>query len=201
MRIVGRIACIAGRVRTAWITTLSAFTISMLVIASVAVPNDKAFADDSGGDGGTARYHSKVWLKCIDNVVTEGDDFRLEVRKAGYDDPFDATIKVFWFTDPLTADESDYHELDGEGQASNRHQSLTRKMGRNFHTKDDEYSESEETFKVRMENAASSNNNGECTVAILDDDPVGIVNVEASRGFGYAVAGDVITSEHTSHGP
>ena len=43
------------------------------------------------------------------------------------------TMRVFWYTESITADESDYEHLHAERQSSNRSQSESGVMGRNFH--------------------------------------------------------------------
>lgn len=145
----------------------------VLIMATVAVSAGRYETVHAG-------YEPDVWLKCIDTEVSEGDDFRLEVRRKGISTLFSDTMKVYWYTDPITADESDYEVLDREGQASNGYQSRTGKMGRTFHTKDDVYSEIDETFKVRFENANKYDyaDDDECIITIKDDEYPGIYDLE-----------------------
>ena len=120
---------------------------------------------------------NEPWLyaDCIDKQVEEGDDFRLLVRTK-YDSG--KTMRVFWYTIADTADESDYEHLYAERQASNRHQSEQGKMGRDFHTLEDIYPESDETFKVWFNNSVDHGTDGECYITIKDDDGVGIFDLE-----------------------
>ena len=151
------------------------------------------------------------WLKinCLESVVEEGDDFRLLVMKKFESEWPHETMKVWWYTYPITADATDYEHLHQERQASNGYQSKHGRMGRDFHTLEDNYPEIDETFTVKFLNAVSKGHDGECTITITDDDGVGIHHLEiisvphelpASDGqeprVGYA-AGDVI--EITAH--
>ena len=61
--------------------------------------------------------------------MEEGDDFRLVVRKKYKSHAPHETIRVFWYTEAITADEADYEHMDGVRQASNEYQSRTGKMG------------------------------------------------------------------------
>lgn len=88
------------------------------------------------------------------------------------------TIRVFWYTEPITADESDYESLYAERQASNGYQSEHGRMGRDFHAREDNYPEADETFKVWFNNSVDYGNDGECIITITDDDGVGIYNLE-----------------------
>ena len=51
-------------------------------------------------------------------------------------------------------------------------------MGRNFGTKEDIYSELDETFTVRFENSVDYGHDGESVITIKDDDGVGIYDLE-----------------------
>ena len=121
-----------------------------------------------------------LYLECQDRSVEEGDDFRLVVRKkyTGHDPAPYKPIRVYWYTDAGTADESDYEHLEHERQVSNSHQSRTGKMGRNFHTVEDDYPETDETYTVRFENSRSSGSDDQCEIVIKDDDGVGIYDLE-----------------------
>ncbi len=121
-------------------------------------------------------YASSVAIECSDDHTTEGDTFRLHATNEGSSYFGTTTIKVYWTTDAGTADESDYEPLHSEGQASNRSQSRNGRMGRTFHTKEDEFSELKEQFIVRAVNAASGGSGGgACGIDIYDDDGPGAV--------------------------
>ena len=155
---------------------------------------------------------NEPWLKikCLEPLVEEGEDFRLEVRKKRESDWPHPTMRVFWYTEFITADESDYEHLYAERQSSNSSQSESGVMGRNFQTTEDLYSETAETFKVRFNNSVDQGHDGECIITIVDDDGVGIYELEIASEpreipgasddggslVGYSV-GDVI--EITAH--
>ena len=121
-------------------------------------------------------YAGYVELKCTDSTVTEGETFRLHIETGEPSNLRGETIKVYWTTVADTADESDYHALHHEGQASNRYQSRTTRMGRTFYTTEDNYSETTEKFKVKATNASSSGSGGgTCTIEIEDDDGPGAI--------------------------
>ena len=115
----------------------------------------------------------------MENPVEEGDDFRLVVRKKYKDHtaPY-KKIRVFWYSETQTADETDYEHMYAEGQASNGHQSKTGKMGRDFHTLEDIIPEPDETYLVKFNNSNDDGDNGECAITIKDDDGVGIYGLE-----------------------
>ena len=120
-----------------------------------------------------------VYIECEEDPVQEGDDFRLVVRKKYKDHtaPY-KKIRVFWYTDPVTADATDYEHMDAVRQASNGHQSKTGKMGRTFHTRDDIYPEIDETYWVRFNNSNDEGNDGRCLITLSDNDGVGIHDLE-----------------------
>ena len=122
---------------------------------------------------------NEPWLKikCVETLVEEGEDFRLEVHKKYDSDWPHETMRVFWYTDAITADETDYEHLDAERQSSNGSQSESGVMGRNFHTLDDQYPEIDETFKVQFNNSVDYGHDGECIITIADDDGVGIYDL------------------------
>ncbi len=131
---------------------------------------------------GTAQAESSepwLYMECVENPVEEGEDFRLVVRKKYKDHtaPY-KKIRVFWYTDAQTADESDYEHMYAVRQASNGHQSETGKMGRDFHTLEDIIPEPDETYVVKFNNSNDNGDDGECTITIKDDDGVGIHNLE-----------------------
>ena len=119
-----------------------------------------------------------LYLECLDEEVNEGDDFRLQVRKKYKSHSPHETMRVFWYTEAITADETDYEHMYAVRQASNRHQSETGKMGRTFHTLEDLYPETDETYLVRFNNSVDYGTDGECYITIKDDDGVGIYDLE-----------------------
>lgn len=151
------------------------------------------------------------WLKivCLQTEVEEGDDFRLAVDKKYDSDWPHETIKVWWYTHSITADETDYEHLHQVRQYSNGSQSADGRMGRTFRTIEDDYPEIDETFIVEYLNGVSKGPDGECTMTITDDDGVGIYDLKITSvpkpipaaqddqpRVGY-VAGDTI--EITAH--
>ncbi len=185
--------------------------IALLGILAMALLIGPLSPSHPAAEGSPLRDSSEPWLEinCLENVVEEGDDFRLIVNKKFNDDWPYKKMRVFWYTDPITADETDYERLHAEGQASNGYQSKHGRMGRNFHTLEDNYPEIDETFLVRFNNSNDEGHDGECIIAITDDDGVGIFDLEitstphelpASDGqdsqVGYAVD-DII--EITAH--
>ena len=86
--------------------------VSLLAIQSrttSAASDPPAAIEDSAPPGAYQRW---LWLKCVDEEVEEGDSFRLEVRrKGGIPSHLSPTMRVKWYTDVGTADESDYHAL------------------------------------------------------------------------------------------
>ena len=134
---------------------------------------------------------NEPWLKikCVETLVEEGEDFRLEVRKKHDSDWPHPTMRVFWYTDAITADETDYEHLYAERQSSNGSQSESGVMGRNFHTLDDQYPEIDETFKVQFNNSVDYGHDGECIITIADDDGVGIYDLAIT-----SEPGDVTTA-------
>ena len=123
---------------------------------------------------------SEPWLyiECEEGVVKEGDDFRLVVRKKYKSHSPHETMRVFWYTEAITADDTDYEYMYAVRQASNRHQSESGKMGRTFHTLEDLYPEIDETYLVRFNNSVDHGTDGECYITIKDDDGVGIYDLE-----------------------
>ena len=123
---------------------------------------------------------SEPWIEinCLETEVEEGDDFRLLVNKKYQSESPHETIRVFWYTFPITADETDYEHLHAERQASNGYQSRHGRMGRDFHTLDDQYPETVETFTVWFNNSVDRGHDGACEITITDDDGVGIYDLE-----------------------
>ena len=175
-----------------------------IVLAELAVPRGEVHA-------APAAVGNEPWLEinCLETQVEEGDDFRLLVNKKYHSEWPHETMRVFWYTVPITADASDYEHLYAERQSSNGSQSKHGRMGRDFHTLEDTYPEADETFKVQFNNSVDYGTDGECIITIKDDDGVGIYDLEITSDphqlptpnggepvIGYAV-GDVI--EITAH--
>ena len=55
-------------------------------------------------------------------------------------------MRVFWYTEAQTTDETDYEYMYAVRQASNGYQSETGKMGRDFHALEDIFPEPDETY-------------------------------------------------------
>ena len=181
---------------------MAAISLAILIGGPLFAPRHVAYAAPMRGN--------EPWLKikCVETLVEEGEDFRLEVRKKHDSDWPHPTMRVFWYTDAITADETDYEHLYAERQSSNGSQSESGVMGRNFHTLDDQYPEIDETFKVQFNNSVDYGHDGECIITIADDDGVGIYDLaitsepgEITTASGDTVeaygAGDVI--EITAH--
>ena len=98
-------------------------------------------------------------------------------------------MRVFWYTDSITADETDYEHMYAVRQASNGHQSETGKMGRTFHTLEDIFPEPDETYTVRFNNSVDHGSDDECLITIKDDDGVGIYDLEIRSIPGEIPAG------------
>jgi len=123
-----------------------------------------------------AAYALWIDLECTDRSVTEGGRFRLHIVTEQPPHLGASTIKVYWTTYTGTADETDYRPLHHEGQASNRYQSNSARMGRSFYTQDDHFSEPDEYFNVEAVNASSDSRaagQGNCKITIHDDDGPG----------------------------
>ena len=161
--------------RTGVVVMLCLFTIIgfAVVCAELAVPRGEVSAAPAA-----SKYEPWLEINCLENVVEEGDDFRLIVNKKFDSDWPHKTIKVWWYTHSITADATDYEHLHQERQASNGSQSRHGRMGRDFHTIEDNYPEIDETFTVEFLNAVSKGHDGECTITITDDDGVGIYDLE-----------------------
>ena len=188
----------------AWMAAVAMVSLGILLSGPLFSPGRTVYA--------APHRSNEPWLKikCLEPLVEEGEDFRLEVRKKHESDWPHPTMRVFWYTESITADESDYERLYAERQSSNSSQSESGVMGRNFHTTEDLYSETAETFKVRFNNSVDHGHDGECIIAISDDDGVGIYELEIASEpreipgasddggslVGYSV-GDVI--EITAH--
>ena len=118
--------------------------------------------------------YSVIAESCPDEVE-EGDDFRIVLTSddsGGHGDirPIDG----YWYTLARSADESDYEYLYGKHQKANEYQRRTSRMGRDFHTLEDNYSEKTERFVVYFNNKSDGGMDAECTVTIIDDDGAGV---------------------------
>ena len=156
----------------AWMAVVALVSLAILLSGPLFSPGRTVYA--------APHRSNEPWLKikCLEPLVEEGEDFRLEVRKKHDSDWPHPTMRVFWYTESITADESDYEHLYAERQSSNYSQSESGVMGRNFHTTDDLYSERDESFKVRFNNSVDHGHDGECIITISDDDGVGIYDLE-----------------------
>ena len=156
----------------AWMAVVAMVSLGILLSGPLFSPGRTVYA--------APHRSNEPWLKikCLEPLVEEGEDFRLEVRKKHDSDWPHPTMRVFWYTESITADESDYEHLYAERQSSNSSQSESGVMGRNFHTTEDLYSETAETFKVRFNNSVDKGHDGECIITISDDDGVGIYDLE-----------------------
>ena len=144
-------------------------------------------------------YTDLLDIECNENPVSEGDTYRLHIVKSEdvFGQPISVrleTMKVYWTTDPGTADGTDYSPLYHEGQASNRFQSWNGRMGRTFYTKEDDLSELTEWFTVSAENAENDEYVGDCPIEITDDDGPGSydTHIIAYPDNGAYQLGDVI---------
>ena len=156
----------------AWMAVVAMVSLAILLSGPLFSPGRTVYA--------APHRSNEPWLKikCLEPLVEEGEDFRLEVRKKHDSDWPHPTMRVFWYTDSITADESDYEHLYAERQSSNYSQSESGVMGRNFQTLEDNYPETDETFKVRFNNSVDHGHDGECIITISDDDGVGIYDLE-----------------------
>ncbi len=196
MRVGGAISRI-GRVRAPWVSTIMSVVMPMLILGSAVIPLQTAYADDTAASE-TSEYEQYLRLECPASEVTEGDDFTLQVSRGEDSTSPSSTLKGYWYTAPITADQSDFDSLNREEQVSDADQTEAGTMVRTFQTKEDKYSELDETFKVRFENARGDGEGGECIVTIKDDERVGIYDLEViSQPSGGSendtyVPGDVI---------
>ena len=156
----------------AWMAVVAMVSLGILLSGPLFSPGRTVYA--------APHRSNEPWLKikCLEPLVEEGEDFRLEVRKKHESDWPHPTMRVFWYTESITADESDYEHLYAERQSSNSSQSESGVMGRNFQTLEDNYPETDESFKVRFNNSVDHGHDGECIITIVDDDGVGIYDLE-----------------------
>ena len=152
---------------------LPGFLILALLVGLLAIPRGTAFADSTVK--GTSAL---LRMECLTTRVVEGDDFEVRVHRTYGSDGFRPTMRVYWYTTPMTADESDYRPLDAVQQVSNGYETLMGEMDHTFHTKRDPYSEETETFKVWFRSDSDGDAHGRCLIRIKDDDGVGIHKLE-----------------------
>ena len=152
------------------VALMALFMFAVISLADTAVTRPRIA--EAGG------YSAWLYLECAVKEVSEGDDFRLVVRTKYDTNAFSKPMSVYWYTDPGTADETDYERLYAEGQVSNGHQSRTGKMGRTFHTLEDVFPELDETYTVQFNNSVDHGSDGQCQMTIKDDDGVGIYDLE-----------------------
>lgn len=127
-------------------------------------------------------------INCLETRVREGDDFQLGVQRQFTSDHFFPDMRVFWHTAAITADKADYEHLEALPQTSNVLESKSGKMKRTFHTSGDYFPEASETFKVWFTSADSPGQNEQCIITILDDDGVGIYDLEITSEPGLLPA-------------
>ena len=176
---------------------MAAISLAILIGGPLFAPRHVAYA--------APMRANEPWLKikCIETLVEEGEDFRLEVRKKYDSDWPHPTMRVFWYTEAITADESDYEHLYAERQASNGSQSESGVMGRNFHTLEDTYPEINESFRVKFRNSVDKGNKVKerhCIITIADDDGVGIYALEITSEPGEVTTASGDTVEAYSAG-
>ena len=155
---------------------LPAIALFAVLAGPLSLPRQSVYAAYSA----SSQRANEPWLmiNCLETQVEEGEDFRLEVQKKYASAWPHETMRVFWYTEAITADESDYERLYAVRQSSNEYQSEHGRMGRDFHTKDDLYPEADETFRVRFNNSVDRGDDGECIIILKDDDGVGIYRLE-----------------------
>ena len=141
-------------------------------------------------------------LLCDANPTTreEGEHFVLKVRAHQEDVDW---VAVWFYTIAGTADASDYVNHDGE-RGSARNDDSYNDIIRWIHTLDDNYSEFEEQFDVRIGNQSNGSSQTRCTLTIQDDDGVGIHSMKIltspANGENYR-PGEKIQLEASFTGP
>ena len=156
-----------------------------------------------------AEWEEHLWLRCDDDgdaatrEVEEGEDYRVEVRAKHEATGF--PIKVYWYTDAGTADEKDYPGMNGVGQAANRSQNSDGRMGRDLQTTEDNFSEKQEQFTLRFENASNSDDatDDSCAIYITDDDGFGAhktwIDSEPEDGEAYRAGEKIVVKQEFTH--
>ena len=139
-----------------------------------------------------------VHVEACPGPVTEGESFRivLSSQQDGVIGPDVMPIEGYWYTHADTADGSDYEYLHAAHQRANESERRTGRMGRNFSTLDDHYSEGREQFEVYFNNKSDSGDDASCTVTIIDDDGLGAADVRIisrpADGEAYRVGEDIL---------
>ena len=152
--------------------------ITIALATMVTTQSGTAFADtgsDTPADStSTANgYEPNLWLKCLDKEVEEGDDYRLEVRRKG---GFGSDIKQCAFTGTPTQSPPTRQTTTRSTETARRATAIragSAKMGRDFYTRQDQYPEIDETFKVRFDNSVDYGDDDYCIMTITDDDTPG----------------------------
>ena len=129
------------------------------------------------GPGGPEPAHANannIEVICLSggfgSTPEEGIPAMVGIKIADENRPW-AMVRGNWYTQPGTADTSDYEDFQGlfeEGE---------QQILQAFPTLEDPYSEADETFTVRFENAASGGNDVECEITIVDNDGAGAHDV------------------------
>ncbi len=182
-----------------WRLALAVGVVSAVVALVALWPAQPAYAED---------WADSIDCRSVD--VEEGDQYRVKVNNENGNNAGNYNLKVYWHTDPGTADASDYVHQEGTRQISNGYQRRQGNMGRNFPTIEDLYPELDETFTIRFENHVHGNpdNDGHlwghggndvdsdrCTVTIQDDD-IGIYDLEITSapadGYAYRVGEQIL---------
>lgn len=135
-----------------------------------------------------------VEIACVETLVEEGEDFTLGVRATHNPDWLYTRMRVLWFTEAGSADESDYEHISGALQVTTWPEADVGEMVRDFHTTDDLYPENDESFTVRFENENEHGADGECGITISDNDGIGIYDLEITSEPGEVVteSGDAV---------
>ncbi|MCY4416324.1 MAG: hypothetical protein OXE87_08460 [Chloroflexi bacterium] len=167
-----------GRTGAAALLCLLGIIGMAIVSAELAVPRDEVSAAPAA-----VGYEPWLEINCLRSVVDEGDDFCLIVNKKLHSEWPHETMKLWWYTHPITADATDYEHLHQQ-----RIPVGTRPHGLH-HTLEDNYPEDDETFIVEFLSAVSKGHDGRCEITITDDDGVGIYDLEITSHF----TGDVTT--------
>ena len=84
--------------------------------------------------------------------------------------------EVWWHTDAITADESDFENLSGMHQRQRDY----RRMYRTIRTTDEHYPELDETSRVRATNPDSEFGNTQCDVTMSKGKELAITRVRSS---------------------
>ena len=146
------------------------------------------------GSAPVLAHQTQFYLDCPITEVLEGESVDVFlVRDIDHQHPWE-TFGAYWHTDAGTADTSDYHHQNGVEVWANQSERRANRAKRTFVTKEDNLSEGNETFTVRFSpvNMVTDRNDPardeKCVVTIIDDDGVGIHDLEiiSSPADGYA---------------